>query len=83
MPLSADAPEGKRTACYDIEVEVVSGWEKCDVNPCVYVLCSQDDPLKSSMHSFLMSHTNQQEIANLDAKVGLFLCAFHFYKSLS
>lgn len=28
----------------------------------------QDDPLKSSMHSFLMSSTHQQEIANLDAK---------------
>lgn len=29
----------------------------------------QDDPLKSSMHSFLMSSTHQQEIANLDTKV--------------
>ena len=37
MPPSADAPEGKRTACYDIEVEVVSG-KKCDVTS-VSMLC--------------------------------------------
>eukprot|EP00731_Ephydatia_muelleri_P030911 Em0022g425a len=48
--INADAPEGKRTACYDIEVEI-------------------DDPLKSSMHSFLISGTNQQEIATLDNKI--------------
>ena len=29
----------------------------------------QDDPLKGSMHSFLLSSTNQQEIAGLDNKV--------------
>lgn len=33
------------------------------------LLCLQDDPLKSSMHSFLMTNTNQQEVASLDAKV--------------
>ncbi len=26
---SADAPEGRRTACYDIEVEIVSDWIFC------------------------------------------------------
>ncbi|XP_064404578.1 SWI/SNF-related matrix-associated actin-dependent regulator of chromatin subfamily D member 1-like [Halichondria panicea] len=48
--INADAPEGRRTACYDIEVEI-------------------DDPLKGSMQSFLMSSTNQQEIAVLDNKI--------------
>lgn len=48
--INADAPEGKRTACYDLEVEI-------------------DDPLKGNMHSFLMSNTNQQEIASLDSKI--------------
>lgn len=33
--------------------------------------CSQDDPLKQSMQSFLMANTQQQDIANLDAKVCL------------
>lgn len=66
---SADAPEGKRTACYDIEVEIVSlDRSVLDVTHLYDYISLQDDPLKSSMHSFLMSSTHQQEIANLDAK---------------
>ena len=38
---------------------------------CESICLSQDDPLKSSMHSFLMSSIHQQEIANLDGKVGI------------
>jgi SWI/SNF-related matrix-associated actin-dependent regulator of chromatin subfamily D len=48
--INADAPEGKRTACYDIDVEI-------------------DNPVKSSMHSFLMSTSNQQEIVSLNNKI--------------
>ncbi|XP_075703109.1 SWI/SNF-related matrix-associated actin-dependent regulator of chromatin subfamily D member 2 isoform X1 [Rhinoderma darwinii] len=48
--ISVDPNDQKKTACYDIEVEV-------------------DDPLKSQMSNFLASTTNQQEIANLDAKI--------------
>uniref|UniRef100_A0A8C5N539 SWI/SNF related BAF chromatin remodeling complex subunit D2 n=1 Tax=Leptobrachium leishanense TaxID=445787 RepID=A0A8C5N539_9ANUR len=48
--ISVDPNDQKKTACYDIDVEV-------------------DDPLKAQMSSFLASTTNQQEIANLDAKI--------------
>lgn len=59
-----DPNDQKKTACYDIDVEV-------------------DDPLKAQMSNFLASTTNQQEIASLDVKVGLWeqaavrpLCAY-------
>lgn len=51
-PPSVDPNDQKKTACYDIDVEV-------------------DDPLKAQMSNFLASTTNQQEIASLDAKVGV------------
>ncbi|GCB83991.1 hypothetical protein scyTo_0024805, partial [Scyliorhinus torazame] len=47
--ISVDPNDQKKTACYDIDVEV-------------------DDPLKSQMNNFLLSTTNQQEIAVLDIK---------------
>ncbi|XP_067869392.1 SWI/SNF-related matrix-associated actin-dependent regulator of chromatin subfamily D member 2 isoform X1 [Heterodontus francisci] len=48
--ISVDPNDQKKTACYDIDVEV-------------------DDPLKSQMSNFLLSTTNQQEIAVLDVKI--------------
>ncbi|XP_069760793.1 SWI/SNF-related matrix-associated actin-dependent regulator of chromatin subfamily D member 2-like isoform X2 [Narcine bancroftii] len=48
--ISVDPSDQKKTACYDIDVEV-------------------DDPLKSQMSNFLLSTTNQQEIAVLDLKI--------------
>ncbi|XP_048416518.1 SWI/SNF-related matrix-associated actin-dependent regulator of chromatin subfamily D member 2 isoform X2 [Stegostoma tigrinum] len=48
--ISVDPNDQKKTACYDIDVEV-------------------DDPLKSQMNNFLLSTTNQQEIAVLDIKI--------------
>ncbi|XP_059812590.1 SWI/SNF-related matrix-associated actin-dependent regulator of chromatin subfamily D member 2 [Hypanus sabinus] len=48
--ISVDPSDQKKTACYDIDVEV-------------------DDPLKSQMSNFLLSTTNQQEIAVLDVKI--------------
>lgn len=71
---SADAPEGKRTACYDVELEIVSLVEKSFMDLSLERLpfsnyFVQDDPLKASMHSFLMSEQNMQEIGLLDNKV--------------
>ena len=70
---SADAPEGKRTACYDIELEIVSRFFYRFVTSETTCTFSnsfvQDDPLKASMHSFLMSGQNMQEIGMFDNKV--------------
>jgi SWI/SNF-related matrix-associated actin-dependent regulator of chromatin subfamily D len=48
--INADAPDQKRTACYDIEVDV-------------------DSSLKSQLHSFIMSSSNQQDVNVMDNKI--------------
>ena len=77
---SADAPDGKRTACYDLDVEIVrksNNFFKISLASCFFfILISslQDDPVRLPMHSFLMSSVNHQEILTLDTKVGVVYC---------
>ena len=57
-----------------------------DIVVCIEELMSplseKDDPLKSSMHSFLNSGTNQQEIATLDNKVHVYVGSYTVYMYL-
>ena len=60
--------ETKKTACYDIDVEVIV------TNRSVFLIFIShsyqvDDTLKTQMNNFLLSTTSQQEIQSLDNKI--------------
>lgn len=68
-PFSADAPDRKRTACYDIEVDVVRWVCVLLCRNALFLSIFQDSTLKSQLHSFLMSSSSQQDVTTLDTKV--------------